>query len=46
MGRYAIELLSDNEKLAQFKQKAAAHARLFDIDKIVPQYEELYNRFL
>jgi L-malate glycosyltransferase len=46
MSRYAIELLSDNEKLAQFKQKAAAHARLFDIDRIVPQYEELYNRFL
>lgn len=46
MGRYAIELLSDTEKLQQFKQNAAAHARLFDIDRIVPQYEALYNRFL
>ncbi|WP_315818104.1 glycosyltransferase [Paraflavitalea speifideaquila] len=46
MGRYAIELLSNPEKLQQFKQNAAAHARLFDIDRIVPQYEELYNRFL
>jgi L-malate glycosyltransferase len=46
MGRRAIELLSDESKLQKFKTKAAAHARLYDIDTIVPRYEALYNRFL
>jgi N-acetyl-alpha-D-glucosaminyl L-malate synthase BshA len=42
----AIELLSDENKLNRFKTKAAAHARLYDIETIVPRYEALYNRFL
>jgi N-acetyl-alpha-D-glucosaminyl L-malate synthase BshA len=42
----AIELLSDENKLNKFKTKAAAHARLYDIETIVPRYEALYNRFL
>lgn len=46
MSKYSIELLSDPEKLQLFKNNAAAHARLFDIDNIVPEYEALYNRFL
>jgi len=46
MGQRAIELLSDENKLQKFKTKAAAHARLYDIDTIVPRYEALYNRFL
>ncbi len=46
MSRRAVELLSDESKLQKFKTKAAAHARLFDIDTIVPRYEALYNRFL
>jgi N-acetyl-alpha-D-glucosaminyl L-malate synthase BshA len=46
MSKRAIELLSDEPKLQKFKTKAAAHARLFDIDTIVPRYEALYNRFL
>ncbi len=46
MSRRAIELLSDESKLQKFKTKAAAHARLYDIDTIVPRYEALYNRFL
>lgn len=46
MGRRAVELLSDESKLQKFKTKAAAHARLYDIDTIVPRYEALYNRFL
>lgn len=45
MSDHAIELLSDEPKLQQFKHNAAAHARLFDIDRIIPQYEKLYNRF-
>jgi N-acetyl-alpha-D-glucosaminyl L-malate synthase BshA len=46
MSRRAIELLSDEHKLQKFKTKAAAHARLYDIETIVPRYEALYNRFL
>ena len=46
MSQFSIGLLSDPDKLQQFKKNAAAHARLFDIDKIVPLYEALYNRFL
>lgn len=46
MAQRAIELLSDEHKLQKFKTKAAAHARLYDIDTIVPRYEALYNRFL
>jgi N-acetyl-alpha-D-glucosaminyl L-malate synthase BshA len=46
MGIRAIELLSDENKLNKFKTKAAAHARLYDIETIVPRYEALYNRFL
>jgi N-acetyl-alpha-D-glucosaminyl L-malate synthase BshA len=46
MGKQAVELLLDEKKLQRFKEKAAAQARLFDIDTIVPRYEALYNRFL
>jgi N-acetyl-alpha-D-glucosaminyl L-malate synthase BshA len=46
MSQRAIELLSDENKLQKFKTKAAAHARLYDIETIVPRYEALYNRFL
>jgi N-acetyl-alpha-D-glucosaminyl L-malate synthase BshA len=46
MSRHAIALLSDQNKLQIFKNNAGAHAKRFDIHHIVPQYEELYNRFL
>lgn len=46
MSNYAIELLSDNKKLAEFKANASAHANTFDIQNIVPRYEELYDAFL
>lgn len=46
MSKHAIDLLSDDKKLKQFKINAAAHARKFDIENIVPRYEALYNRFL
>lgn len=46
MSKYAIDLLTDEKKLSAFKENAAAHAQLFDIQNIVPKYEELYNRFL
>lgn len=47
MSRYAIELLSDDNKLNQMAKAArcAAQAR-FCTSKIIPQYEEFYRRVL
>jgi N-acetyl-alpha-D-glucosaminyl L-malate synthase BshA len=46
MSDHAIRILQDDATLHQFKANAAAHAKNFDIHKIVPEYEALYNRFL
>ena len=46
MGQQAISILTDDAVLKQFKQRAAAHARQYDISNIVPLYEKLYERFL
>lgn len=45
MSQYAIELLSDDEKLDHFKQQAYEQACKYDIQNIVPVYEKLYGRF-
>lgn len=45
MGKYAIQILENNETLQQFKTRAAAHARKYDIHEVVPEYEKLYRRF-
>ena len=45
MSRQAIDLLSDDDKLNRFKEQAFKQANRFDIQNIVPQYEELYSRF-
>ncbi len=42
----AISILKDDATLKEFKKRAAAHARKFDISNIVPLYESLYKRFL
>jgi N-acetyl-alpha-D-glucosaminyl L-malate synthase BshA len=46
MSEHAIRILEDDATLKRFKANAMAHAKNFDIDRIVPQYEALYNRFL
>lgn len=46
LSRLAIELLSDEDKLQRFKENAASQALHFDIEKVVPEYEALYNKFL
>jgi N-acetyl-alpha-D-glucosaminyl L-malate synthase BshA len=46
MAEKSIFLLSDEQRLKTFKQKAKQRALLFDIDKIVPLYEDCYNRVL
>jgi N-acetyl-alpha-D-glucosaminyl L-malate synthase BshA len=45
MSQHAIELLSDVEMLEQFKEQAYDQACKYDIQNIVPVYEELYSRF-
>ena len=46
MSANAIDLLSNEEKLNIFKSNAAKQAVKFDVHKIVPQYEALYERVL
>lgn len=45
MSRCSIELLSDEVKLAQFKEHAYAQACAFDIHNIIPKYEKLYSKY-
>jgi L-malate glycosyltransferase len=46
MSENAIRILEDEATLKRFKANALAHAKNFDIHRIVPQYEALYNHFL
>ena len=46
MSRNAIYILSDQERLLQFKSNALAQAKQFGIKNIVPQYEKLYSSLL
>ncbi len=46
MTEYAFAILSDPQTLEQFKQRAATHARQYDIQNIIPLYEKLYERFV
>lgn len=43
MSNYAIKLLSDDKLLSQMKRNAKAQAIKFDIKKIIPLYEEMYQ---
>jgi N-acetyl-alpha-D-glucosaminyl L-malate synthase BshA len=46
MSAHAIKILENEATLKQFKANALAHSKNFDIHRIVPQYEALYNHFL
>jgi N-acetyl-alpha-D-glucosaminyl L-malate synthase BshA len=46
MSQHAIAILKDEKILKGFKERSAEHAKKFDIHNIVPQYEQLYERFL
>lgn len=43
MSKNAVHILSDEKRLAIFKQNAKEEAAKFDIHKIVPQYEAIYK---
>lgn len=46
MAKYAVELLSNPEVHNRFCENAQIRASLFDIDKILPQYESYYEEVL
>lgn len=46
MCKNALHILSDEEKLKEFKHNALQQAKKFDIHNIVPEYEALYNKFI
>lgn len=46
MAKNAIQILETDKSLAQFKEGAYQRALDFDIGKILPLYEDLYNRTL
>ena len=46
MATKALSILNDDETLARFKAQSQAHAAKFDIKKIVPLYEALYESVL
>ena len=46
MGENALKILRDTKTLNEFKAKALATAKQFDIQNILPLYEELYLRAL
>lgn len=43
MSKNAIHILSDAQRLSEFKSNAKRVAKTFDIHKIVPQYEAIYE---
>ncbi len=46
MAKNAIFLLSDDARLTKFKKKAMERAQDFDIHKILPMYEDIYQTLL
>jgi len=46
MAQKSIEILSDDNKLGEFRAAARAKAMEFSRDKVVPQYEDLYRSCL
>ena len=46
MTQQSLDILRNDDVLKVFKKRAADHAKKYDIQNIVPQYEKLYQRFL
>jgi N-acetyl-alpha-D-glucosaminyl L-malate synthase BshA len=46
MSDYAMEVISNEDRLQEFKRAAAEHANKFDISNIIPVYEKLYDDVL
>jgi N-acetyl-alpha-D-glucosaminyl L-malate synthase BshA len=46
MAKNAIYILEDDARLKQFKQNAYAQAKTFDINNVLPMYEEYYQKVI
>jgi len=46
MAKHAIHILEDAERLATFKKNALARANDFEINKILPMYEDYYLKII
>ena len=46
MAAYAIDLLTNDSQLQQFKESAFNRAKEFDIQKIIPLYIDIYQSTL
>jgi glycosyltransferase involved in cell wall biosynthesis len=46
MAKFALELLTNEAKLTQFKEAALLHAESFALLKVLEQYLVIYNRHL
>ena len=46
MSANALKILKDDETLNRFKKDAFEQAKRFDLGKILPKYEALYERVL
>ena len=46
MASYAVQLLSDEERLQIFKKNALEQAKRFDISHILPEYEAYYEEII
>jgi L-malate glycosyltransferase len=46
MSANALKLLKDKDLLSKFRENAFQQALKFDIEKILPQYEKIYNQLL
>ena len=46
MAAHALYILSDAQRLEQFKKQAYEHSKVFNIDAIVPLYEAIYQKAL
>lgn len=46
MAKNAVYILSDENRLKEFKANALAHAKTFDIANILPKYEDYYNQVI
>ncbi|HQV06272.1 MAG: N-acetyl-alpha-D-glucosaminyl L-malate synthase BshA [Chitinophagaceae bacterium] len=46
MAKQALSIVENDKTLVQFKKHASLHAKQFDISKVIPLYEKLYEKYL
>lgn len=46
MADNALKILSNDEELGKFRERAYEQAKKFDIEKILPEYEKVYDKVL